>query len=147
MTENKLTTRLKEVVKARADNCCEYCYSQEKFATQGFSVEHIYPLSKGGHTHLDNLALACQGCNNHKYNKTEGTAPVSGEIVSLYNPRQQNWSDHFAWSNDYTLIIGLTSIGRVTVKILRLNRKGLVNLRQILYAMGENPPILKMIFS
>lgn len=87
MTENQLTTRLKEVVKARADNCCEYCYSQEKFATQGFSVEHIYLLSKGGHTHLDNLALACQVCNNHKYNKTEGTDPVSGEIVSLYNPR------------------------------------------------------------
>lgn len=129
MTENKLTTRLKEVVKARADNCCEYCYSQEGFATQGFSVEHIYPLSKGGYTHLDNLALACQGCNNHKYNKTEGTDPVSGEIVSLYNPRQQNWSDHFAWSNDYTLIIGLTSIGRVTVKILRLNRKSLLALK------------------
>lgn len=141
MTDNKLTTQLKETVKIRAVNCCEYCHSQEKFATQNFSIEHICPLSQGGQTNLDNLALACQGCNNHKYNKTQGKDPISGERVFLYNPRKENWSDHFSWSNDYTLIIGLTPIGRVTVEVLRLNRKGLVNLRRILYAMGEHPPI------
>jgi hypothetical protein len=140
MTENKLTTKLKEAVKVRADNCCEYCFSQEKFATQGFSIEHIYPLSKGGQTNFDNLALACQGCNNHKYNKTQGKDSISGEIIPLYHPRQQNWLDHFSWSDDYTLIIGLTPVGRVTVEVLRLNRQGLVNLRRILYAMGEHPP-------
>ncbi len=84
MTENKLTIQLKETVRLRAKNCCEYCYSQEKFATQSFSVEHIYPMSKGGQTVLDNLALACQGCNNYKYNKTEGIDPVCGEVFSLY---------------------------------------------------------------
>ena len=73
MSQNQLTSQLKQAVRARAKNCCEYCHSQEKFATQSFSIEHIYPLSKGGKTTLDNLALACQGCNNHKYNKTEGT--------------------------------------------------------------------------
>ncbi len=141
MSENKLTIQLKQAVRLRSKNCCEYCHSQEKFATQSFSIEHIYPLSKGGQTTLDNLALACQGCNNHKYNKTQGTDPVSGKIVSLYHPREQNWQEHFSWSNDYTLIIGLTPIGRVTVEVLRLNREGLVNLRRILYAMGEHPPI------
>jgi hypothetical protein len=142
MSENKLSIQLKQAVRLRAKNCCEYCHSQEKFATQSFSVEHIYPISKGGKTTLDNLALACQGCNNHKYNKTEETDLISGEIVSLYHPRQQNWQEHFSWSNDYTLIIGLTPTGRVTVEILRLNREGLVNLRRILYTMGEHPPNL-----
>jgi len=142
MTENKLTIQLKQTVRLRAKNCCEYCYSQEKFATQSFSIEHIVPISKGGKTRLDNLALSCQGCNNHKYNKTEEKDIITGEIVSLYHPIHNNWSDHFSWSNDYTLIIGLTSIGRVTVEILRLNREGLVNLRRILYAMGEHPPNL-----
>lgn len=140
MTENQLTPQLKETVKLRAKNCCEYCYSQEKFATQSFSVEHIYPVSKGGQTKLDNLALACQGCNNHKYNKTEAIDPLTGETTPLYHPRQQHWSDHFSWSNDYTLIVGLTPTGRVTVELLRLNREGLVNLRRILYPMGEHPP-------
>ena len=71
MTENKLTPQIKKSVKSRANNCCEYCYSQEKIATQTFSIEHIYPVSKGGQTQLDNLALACQGCNNHKYNNNK----------------------------------------------------------------------------
>ena len=142
MSQNQLTSQLKQAVRARAKNCCEYCHSQEKFATQSFSIEHIYPLSKGGKTTLDNLALACQGCNNHKYNKTEGTDPVTGKIVSLYHPRRENWQDNFRWNDDYSLIIGLTTKGRVTVEALRLNREGLINLRRILYAMGEHPPNL-----
>jgi len=140
MTDNKLTPQIKQQVRLRAKNCCEYCYSQEKFATHSFSVEHIKPLSKGGSNNLDNLALSCQGCNNHKYNKTEGKDTVSGAIISLYNPRHQNWQEHFNWNQDYTLIIGLTPTGRTTVEILRLNREGLVNLRRILYTMGEHPP-------
>jgi hypothetical protein len=139
MTDNQLTPQIKKKVRLRAKKCCEYCYSQEKFATHSFSVEHIKPLSKGGDNNLDNLALSCQGCNNHKYNKTEGKDPVSGTIISLYNPRQQNWQEHFSWNQDYTLIIGLTPLGRTTVEVLRLNREGLVNLRRILYAMGEHP--------
>ena len=140
MTDNKLTPQIKQQVRLRAKNCCEYCYSQEKFATHSFSVEHIKPLSKGGNNNLDNLALSCQGCNNHKYNKTEGKDTVSGAIISLYNPRHQNWQEHFNWNQDYTLIIGLTPTGRATVEVLRLNRESLVNLRRILYTMGEHPP-------
>ncbi|MFW6358398.1 MAG: HNH endonuclease [Chroococcales cyanobacterium] len=135
-----LSESLREAVKLRAKNCCEYCWSQEKFATQGFSIEHIQPVSKGGETLSENLALACQGCNNHKYNKTEGKDPISGKLVSLYSPRKQKWQDHFSWNDDYSLIVGLTPVGRTTVTELRLNRKGLVNLRQVLYAMGEHPP-------
>jgi len=107
---------------------------------QAFSVEHVEPLRRGGATTLDNLALACQGCNNHKYTKTDGRDPVSGECVPLYHPRQQRWRDHFAWNDNFTLIIGLTPTGRATVETLRLNREGIVNLRRILYAMGEHPP-------
>jgi hypothetical protein len=35
---------------------------------------------------------------------------------------------------------GLTSIGRATIEALQLNRQNLVNLRRMLYAMGEHPP-------
>lgn len=107
---------------------------------QPFSVEHIKPLNRGGATALDNLALACQGCNNHKYTKIEERDPASSDTVPLYHPRRQRWRDHFAWSDDFTLIIGLTPSGRATVEALQLNREGVVNLRRILYAMGEHPP-------
>lgn len=140
MSERRVTAQQKRVVVKRAQGCCEYCRSQARFAMQSFSVEHIVPRSRGGKTTLDNLALACQGCNNHKYIKTEGQDPVTGEFVSLYHPRQQRWRDHFAWNEEFTLIIGLTTTGRATVETLRLNREGLVNLRRTLYAMAEHPP-------
>ncbi|RKZ75470.1 MAG: HNH endonuclease [Gammaproteobacteria bacterium] len=131
---------LKNKVVERAQGCCEYCRSQVRFATQSFSIEHIIPQSKGGQNTLDNLALACQGCNIHKYNKTEAIDPIMGEIVPLYNPRQQKWPVHFTWNEDFSIIIGMTTIGRVTVETLRLNRAGLVNLRRVLYMASEHPP-------
>ena len=140
MSESRVTAQQKKAVAERAKGCCEYCRSQARFAIQPFSLEHILPLSKGGETTLDNLALACQGCNNHKYNKTEVRDSVSGEIVSLYHPRQQRWLEHFAWDDDFTLVSGLTPTGRITVEALQLNREGVVNLRRILYAIREHPP-------
>jgi hypothetical protein len=140
MPENRVTAQQKKTVAERARGCCEYCASQARFAVQPFSAEHIIPKSQGGRTTLDNLALACQGCNNYKYTKTEGRDPVSGASVPLYHPRQQRWRDHFAWNDDFTLVIGLTPIGRATIEALQLNRDGVVNLRRILYAMGEHPP-------
>jgi 5-methylcytosine-specific restriction endonuclease McrA len=111
MPEERVTTKQRQAVAERAKDCCEYCRSQARFATQAFSVEHIKPRSQGGKTHLDNLALACQGCNDHKYDKTEGYDVVKGEMAPLFHPRQQKWSDHFRWSDDFTLIVGLTPTG------------------------------------
>lgn len=140
MPEKRVTAEQKQAVLERAHGCCEYCKSQARFATQSFSIEHIIPRQLGGETTLDNLALACQGCNNHKYTKTEARDPVSDNVAPLYHPRQQRRHDHFAWNDDFTLVIGLTPIGRATLKALQLNREELVNLRRVLYAMGEHPP-------
>jgi 5-methylcytosine-specific restriction endonuclease McrA len=107
---------------------------------QAFAVEHILPRSRGGKTVLGNLALSCQGCNNHKYAKTNGPDPKTGKRVPLYHPRKQRWSDHFAWNENHILIVGLTPTGRATVEALQLNREGLVNLRQILGEAAEHPP-------
>jgi HNH endonuclease len=141
MSEKRVTSQQKKAVAERAKGCCEYCRSQARFAIQPFSIEHILPRSQGGKTSLDNLALSCQGCNNHKYNKTQGIEPVSGHVVSIYHPRQQQWNEHFSWNEDFSLVIGLTSTGRATVEILQLNREGVVNLRRVLYAIGEHPPV------
>lgn len=58
----------------------------------------------------------------------------------LYHPRQHVWFDHFVWSTDYTLILGITPVGRATVEKLQLNRDGLVNLRAILAPLKLHPP-------
>ena len=52
----------------------------------------------------------------------EGEDPVTGEVVSLYHPRQDDWNEHFTWSEGFTLLIGLTHIGRATIIELDLNR-------------------------
>jgi len=140
MSEKRVTAKQRQIIAERAGGCCEYCLSQARFATQAFSVEHIKPCSRGGKTRLDNLALACAGCNGHKHTKIEALDPISREIVPLYHPRQHKWHDHFLWSDDFTTILGSTAIGRATVEALQLNREGLVNLRKVLYAMGEHPP-------
>jgi hypothetical protein len=142
MPESRISADLREQVSVRASGCCEYCRSQARYATQAFSVEHILPRVQGGATSLDNLALACQGCNNHKYDKIAALDPVSGQLVPLYHPRRDRWDVHFAWSDDFTLMIGLTPTGRATVDALHLNRDGVVNLRRLLYEIGQHPPPL-----
>ena len=124
----------------RARCCCEYCQSQERFSPEPFSVEHIAPRYSGGPTVESNLALSCQGCNNHKAIRTIALDPETGARASLFNPREENWNEHFTWSEDYTTVRGRTPTGRATVAALRLNREGLVNMRRVLYAMGEHPP-------
>ena len=141
MPERRVSTQLKRAVEERAGGCCEYCRGQARLAMHSFSAEHIVPRVKGGETTIENLAFACQGCNGHKYTKTESPDPVTGKSVSLFHPRQNNWSGHFAWSNDFTHIRGLTPTGRATIGALKLNRQELVTLRRILYAAGEHPPM------
>lgn len=127
-------------VTARARDCCEYCLSQRRFSPSPFSVEHIVPRSRGGSTEPHNLALSCQGCNNHKYAHLTGVDPVSAQEVVLYNRRTDVWSEHFAWSNDLTVIVGLTARGRATVLRLNLNRPEVAALRRILVGARLHPP-------
>jgi hypothetical protein len=141
MPKDYISVALKRLVFDRANGCCEYCRSQAKFAIESLVIEHIIPISRGGETSPDNLALACQGRNNYKYNKTEGIDPIDAQPVTLFNPRTMLWSEHFAWNEDTTLLVGLTSSGRATVNTLRLNREGVVNLRQVLRTTGQHPPV------
>lgn len=140
MSDCYLTLATKQIVFDRAQGCCEYCFSQATYSPQPFSVEHIVPISKGGKNDLDNLALACQGCNNFKYVKTQGLDPISLLEVDLFHPRLYRWDNHFVWDASYLHIYGITPTGRATVKALRLNRTELVNLRKVLFAIGEHPP-------
>lgn len=135
-----ISAQAKAAVAERARYRCEYCLSQLKYSADSFSVEHIVPVSREGTDELSNLALACQRCNNAKYAATQAIDPLTGLQAPLFHPRQDSWSEHFAWSHDSLMIHGLTPIGRATVERLRLNRAGVVNLRRVLRDAGEHPP-------
>lgn len=102
--------------------------------------EHIIPECKGGLTVEQNMWLACSPCNSYKGSLTEFEDPVSGQLVQLFNPREQVWLEHFEWIDGGTRILGLTAVGRATVVALRLNRESLVFSRKKWVLAGWHPP-------
>jgi HNH endonuclease len=139
MKPKRVTPAQRQAVFARARGRCEYCHTPDGFVPGSFAVEHIVPRSKGGRTRLDNLALSCPACNGHKYNKVEGADPLNRTLVPLFNPRKQRWAEHFVWSDDFTLLVGLTPTGRATVATLQMNQQKMVNLRRLLGLAGLPP--------
>lgn len=142
MRRRYISAEERDQIERRAEYRCEYCQCWAAYSAQSFVLEHIIPVAKGGKTILDNLCLACGGCNGHKYTKTEAVDPVSKIIVPLFHPRTNHWTEHFCWSDDYLYLIGLTPIGRATVIALQMNRAGVINVRTLLLAVGKHPPTL-----
>lgn len=103
-------------------------------------IDHIVPQSASGPTEIDNLCLACAGCNGFKLAFQEAEDPQTGELAPLFNPRTQNWNDHFVWHDGGTLIVGLTPTGRATVVRLRMNRARMVEARRLWVQAGWHPP-------
>ena len=127
-------------VAARAKHCCEYCMSMDTFSPNYFTIDHIIPEPLGGTDALDNLAYACFLCNRLKSNKLSVFDVASAAWVNLYNPRTMDWNEHFAWSEDLILILGISATGRVTVDELQLNRPKLVAYRKAVIPFGIHPP-------
>lgn len=140
MAREYVTAAQKRKIQQRAHERCEYCKCHKDFASHTFNVEHIIPVSAGGATTMENIALACSGCNNAKASKIQAIDPLSKIKTALFHPRQQSWHDHFIWSPDSLKIIGITPEGRATVETLRLNRIGVINLRSIMLPAGLHPP-------
>ncbi len=119
---------------------CEYCVVPSNFSTDFFHYEHIIALALNGKTELGNLARSCGICNNNKSDKIEHIDPLTQQIVRLFHPRQDVWTDHFQWSSNDLYIVGLTAIGRATIDLLKLNRSNAFNLRKLLILGGLHPP-------
>ncbi len=136
----RVSPALRQATKNRANDNCEYCRCLGNYSPDPLTVDHICPRHAGGATTLENLAWACFGCNGRKQGRMQHPDPQTEEVVPLFNPRQQIWSDHFAWSTELTQMIGKTACGRATISALDLNRSGVVNLRRLLIAADLHPP-------
>jgi len=132
-------TRRREV-RQRAGGCCEYCQLSANDSAVPFHIDHIIPLKHDGTDEPDNLCLACFDCNMYKSHDLTGFDPDSGEITALFNPRQQDWIDHFEIQPDIQ-IHGRTSQGRTTVRVLRINLDERVEDRRALAELGAYPCI------
>jgi HNH endonuclease len=140
MSKAYIPKALRDLVAKQARYRCGYCLTQEAVVGTPMEVDHIIPESLGGLTEEDNLWLACSLCNDHKGDRIAALDPDSSEIVRLFDPRHQIWSEHFAWTPQSDRILGLTPAGRATVVVLNLNRPVLVRARQAWVSVGWHPP-------
>jgi hypothetical protein len=125
-------------VRQRAKGFCEYCRLSQAFDPWAFHVDHIIANQHGGKTQLNNLALACSRCNRNKGPNIAGFDKRAREIIRLYHPRRDKWTDHFRWRG--ARLLGLTPFGLVTIHVLAINHSEAVALRRELIAEGVFPP-------
>lgn len=135
-----VTDETRTKVGEHAQHQCGYCLAQQKYVPWRLEIEHIIPRSKGGTDVEANLWLACRSCNSYKSDQITSVDPLTGNVVNLFNPRQQAWHQHFRWNEDGTLIIGVTECGRATVIALNLNNLIAVTVRRNWVLAGWHPP-------
>jgi len=133
---------LQRQIREEADNRCGYCLSPQHLVLGPLEIEHIHPRCKGGMDEARNLWLACRMCNNFKATQTSANDPQTVQNVALFNPRQDEWSQHFRWSEDGVHILGITACGRATVIALQLNNIVATTVRQNWVQAGWHPPKL-----
>ena len=128
---------LRRLVYSRAAGCCEYCRTCDFNSGQQMHIEHINP--KAGNS-ADNLCLACPTCNLSKGAATAAVDNVTDKVVALFNPRTQQWSAHFEWTEGGLYIRGKTATGRATVERLKMNQPRVVRARHNWITADTHPP-------
>jgi HNH endonuclease len=120
---------MRDRVRRRAGDRCEYCrLPQAATPLVPFHAEHIIARQHGAIDDESNLALACDRCNAYKGPNLTSIDPDTGEIVRLFHPRRDTWSEHFAF--DGGRVDGRTATGRATVRLLNMNAPRRVELRE-----------------
>ena len=137
MSVTYVPTALRRDLPQRAELRCEYCRVAEADAFLPFEPDHIIAEKHGGLTDINNLAYSCFDCNRFKGSDISSIDPVRSKIASLFNPRTQRWSRHFAISDGE--IIGRSATGRATANLLKFNLPTRVEVRQLLASKKHWP--------
>lgn len=132
-----ISISLRQLVSDRAGGKCEYCQIHQDFSIYTHEADRVIALKHGGETSAVNLVLSCLPCNRYKGSDLTSIDPITGKITPLFNPRVQNWSDHFNLKDSY--ILGISSTGRTTIFLLKLNEPTRLQIRQALIAQKIYP--------
>lgn len=132
-----IPAELRRKVEQRANYCCEYCKIHQDDMLLSHEIDHILPERHRGETILDNLCVSCFECNRYKSSDIGSYDIDTNEFAPLFHPRLHDWDHHFMLQDE--LIIPLTSIGRVTEFLLRLNSEARRVRRKELILLGRYP--------
>lgn len=125
---------LRQFVRDRANAICEYCHFPEEHSFNPFQLDHIIADSHGGLTTEYNLAWSCFYCNTYKGPNVAGWDAAEDAVVRLFHPRKDRWREHFEWKG--AVLLGKTQIGRVTIRVLRINHSDAIAVRRALLDFG-----------
>jgi hypothetical protein len=128
---------IRKLVQSRALGCCEYCLLDQADAGLPHEIDHVISRKHGGTGGPENLAFACYLCNRYKGTDIASIHPGTGELVRLFHPRQDRWSEHFRIAGP--ILEPLTDVGIVTSQLLRLNVTARVVERQLLQSLQRYP--------
>jgi len=129
---------VREQVRRRARDVCEYCRLPQKASVVPHQVDHIVGRQHHGQDDPANLCLCCIRCNLKKGPNIASIDPETGQVVALFHPRIQSWHAHFLANPDGTLT-GVTPEGRATVRLLGMNEEERPRLRLLLMKQGIYP--------
>ena len=130
-----MTPALRDQVRRRARDCCEYCRTPQSATNLPHEADHVRALKHDGPTEFGNLAWACALCNNFKGSDASGFVPGTNQLVRLFHPRIDAWMDYFCWNGP--LLRGKTDIGEATIALLRINSESRVAFRKMLIDEGK----------
>lgn len=137
---SKISRALDEKIRQQAKHRCGSCLSPQSLTAYKLEIEHLFPQALGGETIEENLWLACSSCNRHKAMKVRAIDLITKKSVRLFNPRSQNWHEHFEFSPDLVEILGSMACGRATVASLQLNNFYQKTARAAWVEDGRFPP-------
>ncbi len=133
-----ISAAVRRFVWERANDRCEYCQMLQDHDPATFEVDHVIPEKMNGEAVESNLCLACFQCNNAKGPNIAGIDPDTGQKTFLFDPRNDNWWQHFRW--DGPQLVGTTAKGRATTTLLQINVSHRLALRRQLIVEGVFPP-------
>ena len=117
-----LDKEFRDLVVQRAGN------QQSESRAYRFPIDRIIAGQHGGKYTVENSALACHECNEKKGPNIYGVDPLTDQAQPLYNPREDLWQEHFYFQA--AVLVGITPVGRATIRTLGMNENDRVSLRE-----------------
>lgn len=141
MSAQYISKEVRQRVAETARFRCGYCLTSQHIIGPLLEIDHLVPEARGGASDEANLWLACPICNGAKSDRIQAIDPTSGDLVRLFNPREDIWADHFVWTSEGTVIEGKNAVGRATVVALNMNHPDIVTARVLWVGAGWHPPL------
>jgi len=105
-----INNNLKEQVLKKANYKCSYC--GVKLNKNDAHIDHIYPKSKGGIDHINNLTASCKLCNISKSNKIIDfvTTPISKQAATAWIHAYKESPKITVWISSLLSIISILMV-------------------------------------